>query len=357
MAVLRQSRWDAIPIALSVVHGAALFLAPSIPVVAIALWWNSNTVSHNFIHLPFFRAKTMNSLYSIYLTLLLGIPQSLWRWRHLAHHKGIPVQLRWTPAVVCETLLVLGLWAILFWLAPGFFATVYLPGYLIGLELCYVHGYFEHAPDTTSHYGLLYNIGFLNDGYHVEHHARPGDHWTRLPLHKQAGGRTSRIPAILRWLEVFNLEMLERAAIRSTILQRFLLKTHERAIRVLLERTPDVRRVTIVGGGMFPRTAIILQKLLPAAEIRIVDASSSNLATARRFLDEHVQLIHGTYEAGQRDDADLVVFPLAFNGSRKAIYARPSGRVMMVHDWIWSRHDDGVAISWALLKRLNLVRP
>jgi fatty acid desaturase len=132
----------------------------------------------------------MNSLYSIYLTLLLGIPQSVWRQRHLAHHRGISPQIRWTPVVLFETLLVLGLWSILFWIAPLFFVTVYLPGYLIGLQLCYIHGHFEHAPETTSNYGALYNIGFLNDGYHVEHHARPGEHWTRLRT--DADARSSR---------------------------------------------------------------------------------------------------------------------------------------------------------------------
>ena len=83
---MRHSKWDVLLIALSFVQAALLLTAPSIPVVALGLWWNSNTVSHNFIHLPFFRSEAWNRLYSYFLSLLLGFPQSLWRERHLAHH-------------------------------------------------------------------------------------------------------------------------------------------------------------------------------------------------------------------------------------------------------------------------------
>ena len=48
--VLRHSKWDALLVALSFAHGGALFAVPSIPVIALGLWWNSNTVAHNFIH-------------------------------------------------------------------------------------------------------------------------------------------------------------------------------------------------------------------------------------------------------------------------------------------------------------------
>ena len=51
-----------------------------------AAGWNANTIAHNFIHRPFFRARALNTAFSCYLSLLLGFPQSLWRARHLAHH-------------------------------------------------------------------------------------------------------------------------------------------------------------------------------------------------------------------------------------------------------------------------------
>ena len=84
--VLRYPAWDALFVGLSLVHGAVLAVMPAAPVVAILLWWNANTISHNFIHRPFFGTRPANRLYSAYLTLVLGFPQTLWRQRHLRHH-------------------------------------------------------------------------------------------------------------------------------------------------------------------------------------------------------------------------------------------------------------------------------
>ena len=80
--LLRQARWlssDALLIALALAHGCLLLLWPSIPLVAMGLWWSANTISHNFIHRPFFHSRAMNRAFSCYLSLLLGLPQSLWR--------------------------------------------------------------------------------------------------------------------------------------------------------------------------------------------------------------------------------------------------------------------------------------
>jgi hypothetical protein len=355
-SIWRNSKWDAVPFALSVAHGALLLAIPSMPLIAIGTWWNSNTVSHNFIHLPFFQSRKLNVLYSWYLTLLLGIPQSWWRQRHLAHHSDKPNTIHMTSRIFAELAAIIGVWIVLLWQAPAFFLWGYVPGYLTGLALCYIHGYFEHRVATTSNYGLLYNVSFLNDGYHVEHHLQPGAHWSRLPERVCPAARTSRWPAVLRWLEVLNLEFLEQIALRSKAIQRMLLTTHEKAFRKLLAALCDVRHVTIVGGGMFPRTALIIQKLLPAAEITIIDASAKNLEIARRFLNAPVKLVHERYDIGRECPSDLLVIPLAFIGDRKEIYARRPARTTFVHDWIWSRHEDGATISLMLLKRLNLVR-
>jgi fatty acid desaturase len=86
--VLRHSPWDAVLIGLSCAHAALLLTVPSIPVVGIGLWWTANTAAHNFIHAPFFRSRRINHLYAAYLSALTGIPQSLWRDRHLRHHRG-----------------------------------------------------------------------------------------------------------------------------------------------------------------------------------------------------------------------------------------------------------------------------
>jgi hypothetical protein len=151
------------------------------------------------------------------------------------------------------------------------------------------------------------------------------------------------------------LDSLERLVLRSRWLQRFVLTAHERAFRVLLAKIPPARRVTIVGGGLFPRTALILRKLQPSAELTIVDANAANLERARDFLDDIVAFQHRLYDPGTPDEADLVVIPLAFIGNRRLVYRRPPAPAVLVHDWLWRTHGDGTRISWMLLKRLNLV--
>jgi hypothetical protein len=354
--VLRHSKWDALLIALSFAHGGVLFAVPSIPVIALGLWWNSNTVSHNFIHLPFFRSAAGNRLYSLYLTLLLGFPQSLWRERHLAHHSGNASRIRMTPAIAIETSLVFCLWAVLLTRSPQFFISIYLPGYAAGLTLCYIHGYFEHAHGTKSNYGFMYNAPFFNDGYHVEHHRKPTEHWTRLPGNVIGGANTSRWPAVLRWIETVNLETLEHFVLRSRLLQNILLRTHEQALRRLLPRLPQVRTVKIVGGGLFPRTAILLDKMLPGAEITIIDANAANIQAAKVFLSSRTKLVHDWFDSTYSTGADLIVIPLSFMGDRAALYKNPPGPAVLIHDWIWAKRAEGVVVSPWLLKRLNLIQ-
>ncbi len=353
-AILRHSPWDAVFIGLAAVHAAVLLSAPSIPAIAILLWWNSNTVSHNFIHLPFFRSSVMNRLFSMYLTLLLGFPQSLWRDRHLAHHRGKGT-VTWTPAIAVEFVAVIGMWSILLARMPEFFLRTYLPGYAAGLLLGFVHGYFEHWRSVTSHYGTAYNTAFFNDGYHVEHHLCPGEHWSRLPVHTPQDARVSPWPAVLRWMETVNLETLERVTMRSAIVRAYLLKVHERAFRRLLPKVEPIRTIKIVGGGLFPRTAMVLRKLMPDAEITIVDKSIENLRIAKTFLQDHVVFVNEFYGAVIEDQADILVVPLAFAGDRAAIYCEPPAQAVLVHDWIWRKRGESAVVAWGLLKRLNLV--
>ena len=178
--VLRES-WDALLVILALGHGLLLLAVPGPLVVALGLWWNSNTIAHYFLHRPFFCRRSLNLLFALYLSVLLGVPQSLWRDRHLAHHAGVVPRLRWSRQLAVEMAAVLGLWAWLLGWHREFFLLAYLPGYAVGLVLCALHGHYEHARGTVDHRGLLYNLLFFNDGYHVEHHARPGEHWTRLP--------------------------------------------------------------------------------------------------------------------------------------------------------------------------------
>src|SRR5438046_2539812 len=134
----RDGEWDAVMTALAALHGVLLIAVPAAPVIALGVWWNSNTIAHNFLHRPFFSGRAANRLFAAYLSLLLGIPQALWRDRHLAHHAGTNPRLRLTAELVQQTALVLAFWASLLARSPRFFLAVYLPGYLAGLGLCWL---------------------------------------------------------------------------------------------------------------------------------------------------------------------------------------------------------------------------
>ncbi len=372
MQVLRHSRRDGLLIALAAGHGALLLTVPSAPLIALGLWWTANTAAHNFIHLPFFRARRANTVFSAYLSLLLGLPQTLWRDRHLAHHAGKPWRWRWSQRLLLETLLVVALWLAMAAQGTHFFFGTWVAGWLGGLLLCTLQGYYEHVRGTVSHYGALYNVAFFNDGYHVEHHARPGLHWSELPRHRQVEGERSRFPAALRWLERFDLVGLERLVLRSVLLQRFVLNRHEQAFRKLLATLPRVRRVAIVGGGLFPRTALVLQQLLPTADITIIDQSAESIRRGRNMLEgkgaaelpaegargrEGIRWVEARYAPELCSGVDLLIIPLSFVGERREFYRQSPARAVMVHEWIWRPRGQSRVVSLLLLKRLNLIRP
>ena len=360
--LLRQAKWvnwdRPLFVVLALTHGGLLLALPTIAFVALGLWWNANTISHHFIHRPFFRRRALNAVFSFYLSLLLGFPQSFWRARHLAHHhEHLGARNRFDSRLKpLDCVAVIALWGAMLVFAPSFLLRVYLPGFVAGLGLCYLQGHYEHARGIVSHYGWLYNFLFFNDGFHVEHHRHPGMSWQDLPRAKESGASVSRWPAVLRWLEVINLCALERLVFRLPALQRFVLERHERALGRLLADLRSVRRVGIVGGGLFPRTAMILTRLLPGARLTIIDLSADNLAIARPLLAGEVEFINQRFDMGTQCDFDLLVIPLAFSGDRAAIYRRPPAQLVIVHDWIWRPRGPGTVVSWLLLKRLNLVR-
>jgi len=363
-AARRISFGDLMLVSLPLIVGALVVTYPSVLVIAFATWWIANTSAHNFIHRPFFGHAAANRAYSLALTLVIGVPQTIWRDRHLAHH----AQRRWTLTVttplLIETLALGCVWVTLSATAPGFLIAVYMPGLGLGLILCAIQGHYEHAHGVTSHYGRLYNLLCFNDGYHVEHHASPGVHWRALPS-RLASERASRWPALLRWLETPWLDALERVVLHSDLLQRGVLHVHRRAFARLLPDVGPVSRVAIVGGGLFPRTALVLRDLLPSARIVIIDESADNLRRARAWisqdaaLEQRTSLDCRTYpDASDGPDRsyDLVVVPLAFRGNRDAIYRRP-WTTTIVHDWVWRPRGRTTVVSPLLLKRVNLVTP
>ena len=123
-------------------------------------------------------------------------------------------------------------------------------------------------------------------------------------------------------MERLGLDGLERLVLHSALLQRFVLRAHTRALQLLATLSP-VARVTVVGGGLFPRSCLILSTLLPSARITIIDADAANLSRARAFVDPaRVDLVHAKFPGGDHSGQDLVVIPLSFDGDRASLYAQ-----------------------------------
>jgi hypothetical protein len=172
----------------------------------------------------------------------------------------------------------------------------------------------------------------------------------------------SRWPPLLRWLDALEstprvLDALERVVLRRPRLQRFVLRVHRDAFRRLLNELPPLRRVAVVGGGLFPRTALVIRELAPGAEITVIDANRDHMDAARAMVDGGVLFEHAWFSPTDAPrDVDLIVIPLAFQGDRAAVYQNPPAPAVLVHDWAWRRRGHGSMISFALLKRVNLIR-
>ena len=340
---------------LSLLHGIAILVWPSAILIALLLWWNANTISHNFLHRGFFAKRWQRRLFAGYLSVLLGFPHQLWKERHLAHHAVRRHRLRYSRTLVLESACVILLWSSLALLFPSFLLTCFLPGFLLAQLLCALQGHFEHARGTTSHYGWLYNRLFFNDGYHIEHHAQPTAHWRRLPALRHAQDKASTWPAVLRFMDGLVLNLCEYSLFWLPFLRRFVLRSHEDAVRKLLPKLQAVRRIGIVGGGIFPRSALIFRKLLADTEIVIIDGNEQGIAMARRFVDTSVKFIPAWFDPRAHDGFDLLVVPLALQGERSDFYERPPAPLVLVHDWIWNARGDSCVVSPLLLKRLNLI--
>src|SRR5206468_4395335 len=130
-----------------------------------------------------------------------------------------------------------------------------------------------------------------------------------------------------------------------------------RAFRELLTALHQPGRVGIVGGGLYPRTALILRRLLPTARLTVIDADERSLMRARQWISsEAATFVHARFApADVSSDFDLIVFPLAFVGNRADIYAHPPAKAVIVHDWLWRKRGFSRIVSVLLCKRMNLV--
>lgn len=401
-SIFRYSRLDAVLVAVALVQAGLVAAALSLPqrpgsrlgaavLLGGLIAWNANTISHNHLHNPLFRSRLANRCFSLFLTLTTGVPQTLWRARHLWHHAGEPAGKR--PRLgrggVGELLLVGLLWLLLWRLWPTAFLLVYLPGFAFAMLLCQLQGHYEHdgqpvcAEPGVSYYGAAYNFLWFNDGYHAEHHRHPGAHWSRLPGRRHPPGQASQsaLPPLLRFLaplraaanrwQAAALVALEQLALRPGAVQRFMLRTHGRALERLLRAAapllppPPALRIGIVGGGLFPRTALLLSRLVPQAHLTIVDDCPRHVALARATLlaagvaPARLTLRVERFAPERHRDFDLLIFPLGFVGDRDALYRPlPGEPPRLIHDWLWRRRGArSVVISLWLAKRLSLVAP
>jgi hypothetical protein len=338
---------------------ALVFIWPSAFSVGLGIWWLLNTVSHNFIHHPFFRSRWANRLFALYLSVLTLVPQRLWRDRHLAHHADAAWRFRFSREVLLQFLLVALVWSAGFLTNPHFTLSSLAPGFVLAMALCWLHGYFEHAQGTTSHYSRIYNRLFFNDGFHVEHHEHPALHWTALPR-ARLNSAVSRWPAVLRWCDWFNLNALESVVAKSPLLQRWIVASHQKAVRKLTSGWPIPKRVVVIGGALFPRTALVVHALWPSAQITVIDSNSFHLERCRAWLRGDETLICARVTTDALPAADLIFVPLAFDQDKRPLYTAENHGCIILHDWLWNRPRRGqtiqsVIVSLLLLKRLNLV--
>lgn len=356
---LLRDRRDRLPVLLTLLPAAALLRWPGPATVALSLWWTGNTVAHHAVHRRLFRGAWAERAFAVWLSLLLGVPQRLWRQLHLAHHAGRAWRLRPDAQFGLELGALAGLHAVLLAAAPGSWLGGYLPGLCGGLLLSALQGHFEHAGGVTDCRAPWWNVLFLNDGWHAEHHAFPKRHWTEM-AREPVACRLSVLPPVLRWLAwlrpAAGLDALERLVLRWPWLQARVLAAHRPALAALLQQVPEPTRVVIVGGGLFPRTAILLRELLPRAELRIVDGDAQHLAAARSLLPAGCALHHGTWPDATLSPADLVVLPLALRGDRALAVSAAQAPFVLAHEWAWQRRGEGRLIAWWLGKRLNLLR-
>jgi fatty acid desaturase len=63
-------------------------LALAFLVVIFNYCWNMQSISHNFIHNPYFVSAWLNRAFSILQSLVLGVPQTILHHFHLNHHWG-----------------------------------------------------------------------------------------------------------------------------------------------------------------------------------------------------------------------------------------------------------------------------
>ena len=255
MKVFAHTKWDAVPVLAAIAHLAFnIYLIVGFEsrplwwsivlglMYAVSISWNINSISHNFIHTPYFRPRWMNYAFSLLESITIGFSQSYYHWVHMRHHSGNsdrpdaggntvdllsiykygkngqpenvftytflsffrddlgeihraiaskrPFLAKWGRLELIGFVVFVAAALLYDWRATFFL----LPFYYLGNCLSSLNGYYEHLngdPDQPIAWGVSSHKGFYNwlwfgNGYHAEHHYRPKTHWTKLrDLHEQ----------------------------------------------------------------------------------------------------------------------------------------------------------------------------
>jgi len=235
---------------------------------------NYQSIAHSFIHHPFFASRWQNDAYSVFSSLALQAPQTLYRVHHLEHHRynnyapdpatgrtldgsstyryskhpgreeplwsyalygplrvdygylharaksAGGARLMWIETAAIA--LYMSLLALLNWRGGLCF---YVPVLYLGQALALAHNYSEHhgarpgnrLTDAVSCYGRLYNLLWFNEGYHQEHHYRPQVHWTQTPsLRARMLPETERrVVPFFHWVSVLSRSATPADAARA----------------------------------------------------------------------------------------------------------------------------------------------
>jgi len=263
MRIWKYSRLDAVPLVVTAAQMSLnIWLAttwndrtvPQLlllwPATLFLFWYNPIVATHNFLHTPWFAHPLANNVYAAINSINLGLPQILYRFHHLNHHRfendrpgkdgrtrdhsstyaygkdgnhenviayctlglfrrGTTEAYRearrkgyWKQLCFELVICLLGLAAYLL-LSWQYFVFFFLPTFFFGWFLAQMENYYEHfgaspenrSANSVSYYGRIYNLLFCNEGYHQEHHIRPQMHWTRRPDTRQEFVRTDRVIA------------------------------------------------------------------------------------------------------------------------------------------------------------------
>lgn len=260
---------------------------------------------HFSTHRPIFRNRFLNGIAPNFIAPLFGIPPMLYRSHHVyMHHEeenAYPSDLTstehyqrdsilhfmcywarfacltWielplyisrtrgkTSGLVCITRILFSfiLYVVIFYLRPvAAFWTLIAPAILSSVALSFGN-WCQHIFVRAPHNGAAYDITFsiiqsfsnsrnFNDGYHAEHHLRPGVHWSELPdLFEKSPCNTNRI--VFRNTSFFEIGICVFREDYATLTMKF--------VPMALQGTSRIEVESLLRSRLLPYTADIKTK-------------------------------------------------------------------------------------------------